>query len=896
MDDRIRVLYVDDRSPLENRGDILAEEHGFVVRTAASVPQAKAILEDGVVDCVLSNVEMPGEDEMELFEYVSAEHPAVPFIFGTAHERVDIARAAFATGTVDFIPESLGNMSDDLVADRISRAVEHASISREIESHITIPSADKVDAANSETCSTRAESKDRDERRFVPAAVGPAIEAIFDEPGRWEDQSSMDADPRAVDRPITDTMNARYLRRVRGGEAETPGAGQGSPRADDKRAVARHSTDDDGLLLATVMDVLAGTPEDVPDLTTLITAVDTGGDTALDTTPSTEETASALVALLESEEPDRERSIDERSDVSTTVSDQSGSELAVVDTLVSAVSQAEAAPVSPDERTETDDTEEIDPTRPESTEFSVEELLERTSRYDDAGPSTDREDERPTDVAGFASSSKAADEGSSSESDSTPVSDAKADLFGDIDDNENSVRDSTPGTGREHTPTSSRHDAQTAAGVTGASSSPDGERAAPSEAAGHNQTAADRPLVTGTEPTAHPPEDAQSDTGVANGSVEESITDRMTGERQSDARSGSMAGEQIVERFTADPPSSDDRSTMADPPEEARGKQAAIEESSTGQVTDDRLDDANLETSAVAGLADLPKEELVRILERLVQDRDVPTAPSDDPDDRPEPSASEDARESKGVIDESSRPPASDAPTDQIETDEAEPVVDSPDPHVVIEDDRLPTVSPSEEATDWEHGGPYHRPDALTMTPGTSVLVECRTQDERKRQACTDLLCEYHPGVEYALLVQYRELDPDRISQLADLVPNLHIVAIGYHQPVPSAYEDEVHVLSINNPNDLTRLGIVITGILDGWAETTGGRTCCFDSLNVPLQYQSVQSLFRFLHILLGKLREADIVAHFHVDPTSGDRREINVLTPLFDEVLSIDASGTHLE
>ena len=227
-----------------------------------------------------------------------------------------------------------------------------------------------------------------------------------------------------------------------------------------------------------------------------------------------------------------------------------------------------------------------------------------------------------------------------------------------------------------------------------------------------------------------------------------------------------------------------------------------------------------------------------------------------------------------------------------------------------------PTETPADSSSD---GGPAGGVDAASSTgrgiadastepvadephhgvepsPGTTILVESGSRDDRTRTTCQRLLCDdldrSEPSV---LLVRYQRMDPEELRRIATEAARTKLVTVGYAQDVPASL-DGVETVKINNPNDITRLGIVVSGTINEWSDADGAISFCYDSINVLLNYRDVKRTFRFLHVLLRTLRRGDAVAHFHVDPLAGDPQEINTLKPLFDEVISIDSTGMTVE
>jgi hypothetical protein len=97
-----------------------------------------------------------------------------------------------------------------------------------------------------------------------------------------------------------------------------------------------------------------------------------------------------------------------------------------------------------------------------------------------------------------------------------------------------------------------------------------------------------------------------------------------------------------------------------------------------------------------------------------------------------------------------------------------------------------------------------------------------------------------------------------------------------------------VKTTAVSESGDLTGIAIRIQQALDSWAEDGPEHVVlCFDSLTTLAQFNSIERVFRFLHLLTARLREAGVPSHFHVDPAAHDDREIAVLCNLFDTVQS---------
>jgi len=133
MTDTIRVLYVDDDpASLRMRGEFIAEHERIDVVTESTVTAGLDRLESDDVDCVLSDVEMPGRDGLEFLECVRGRAPRFPFIVFCTDPSAALVEEALAAGATDCIPKSLPAISYRLLTHRIVDAVEHYRMQQRI--------------------------------------------------------------------------------------------------------------------------------------------------------------------------------------------------------------------------------------------------------------------------------------------------------------------------------------------------------------------------------------------------------------------------------------------------------------------------------------------------------------------------------------------------------------------------------------------------------------------------------------------------------------------------------------------------------------------------------------------------------------------------------------------
>lgn len=100
-----------------------------------------------------------------------------------------------------------------------------------------------------------------------------------------------------------------------------------------------------------------------------------------------------------------------------------------------------------------------------------------------------------------------------------------------------------------------------------------------------------------------------------------------------------------------------------------------------------------------------------------------------------------------------------------------------------------------------------------------------------------------------------------------------------------------VAVKRVPDQRDLVRLGLLINTELDV-PEEGEPPTICFHHLDNLLARAELEQVFRFLHILQGRVAQAGARAHYHLDPTYVSDSELSILDQLFDVTISFDADG----
>jgi CheY-like chemotaxis protein len=109
------VLVVDDSAVDSTRAEgLLRKSVGLVTRRASNGREALAMIAAEKPDIVISDLQMPEMDGLELVEAIRSEHPGLPVILMTAHGSEETAMQALRKGATNYVPKR--NLARELVA------------------------------------------------------------------------------------------------------------------------------------------------------------------------------------------------------------------------------------------------------------------------------------------------------------------------------------------------------------------------------------------------------------------------------------------------------------------------------------------------------------------------------------------------------------------------------------------------------------------------------------------------------------------------------------------------------------------------------------------------------------------------------------------------------------
>ncbi len=122
----IHVLHVDDEPDFAGMAAefIRRQDERFDVETATSASKALERLRSNNIHCIVSDFDMPGQNGIEFLEAVRTENPNLPFILYTGKGSEEVASDAISAGVTDYLQKETGTGQYEILANRISNAVE----------------------------------------------------------------------------------------------------------------------------------------------------------------------------------------------------------------------------------------------------------------------------------------------------------------------------------------------------------------------------------------------------------------------------------------------------------------------------------------------------------------------------------------------------------------------------------------------------------------------------------------------------------------------------------------------------------------------------------------------------------------------------------------------------
>src|SRR4051794_25134492 len=124
-----RILIVDDDPDVRSVIEASLQDAGFDTRVAGSGEEALALVAADDFDAVVTDLQMPGMNGLELCERIVASRPDVPVVLVTGRATLAAAVGAIRVGVYDFVTHPL-DVPQFLLA--VERAARHRELTAEV--------------------------------------------------------------------------------------------------------------------------------------------------------------------------------------------------------------------------------------------------------------------------------------------------------------------------------------------------------------------------------------------------------------------------------------------------------------------------------------------------------------------------------------------------------------------------------------------------------------------------------------------------------------------------------------------------------------------------------------------------------------------------------------------
>src|SRR5499433_4282687 len=122
------ILVVDDESEIREGLELLLKSEGYQVSMADNGQSGMSRLGEQPYDLLLHDVSLPDRNGIDLLKDIRRQDPHLPIVLITAYGSIEMARAAFKSGAMDYITKPWSN--DELLA-QVAQAVESRKLREE---------------------------------------------------------------------------------------------------------------------------------------------------------------------------------------------------------------------------------------------------------------------------------------------------------------------------------------------------------------------------------------------------------------------------------------------------------------------------------------------------------------------------------------------------------------------------------------------------------------------------------------------------------------------------------------------------------------------------------------------------------------------------------------------
>lgn len=185
-----------------------------------------------------------------------------------------------------------------------------------------------------------------------------------------------------------------------------------------------------------------------------------------------------------------------------------------------------------------------------------------------------------------------------------------------------------------------------------------------------------------------------------------------------------------------------------------------------------------------------------------------------------------------------------------------------------------------------------------TFDPGTSLLVTGPTRVARGR--LFDVVAAGPKNGESAIVVSADQSGSEVVAALREwnaLVPE-QVGIVDCTESGGSEGVADARVSRLSSPGDLTGISLEFAKLLRelqqrGHADRVRVGVA---SISTLLMYSELQTVFRFLHVFTSRIRSADMLGAFSLDPDMHDGRTRNTVRAIFDCEATVDGNDVALQ
>lgn len=186
----------------------------------------------------------------------------------------------------------------------------------------------------------------------------------------------------------------------------------------------------------------------------------------------------------------------------------------------------------------------------------------------------------------------------------------------------------------------------------------------------------------------------------------------------------------------------------------------------------------------------------------------------------------------------------------------------------------------------------------LKVSESSNILVLTPTPHPVDINLCTDLLAVRPPEEINIWCLDLTVSPKDRALHWTERIgrpPARYRVLTTGNPQLPLFPDDDTdlprsaEVVNINDPGNLTQMGIDLTTTLTEWDQHHEQTMLCVHSITTLTQYAPFSRVFKFLHELKDEVDQSRAVSHCHMDPLAHDDQQISTIKQVFDTVVEVD-------